>query len=129
MSEAKDIKTLAHELVLDSKPHILMYLRDDSHNKQKTKDGHPAKGKPIGLVLTYIEDNKIYLGWSKCNTTEDDFNRYKGVLTAYSKKRATELGSSDLQKLNNVPSVLLPLLNKVIDITKKKVETQVWKLK
>jgi hypothetical protein len=119
-----DLKKLAHELVL-SKRHLLFYLRDGQGSPKK--DGTPGLGKPIGLGLIYKEGDKTYIGWSKCSPS-DEFNRYKGILAAYSKKRATPVGEEVNPEFTNIPHDLIPLLNNMVDVLDRKVENGQWKL-
>lgn len=48
------------------------------------------KGNPVGVVIAYKTDNKIYIGWSLCNTKVEKFDKQIGLYQATNRADLSE---------------------------------------
>ena len=44
-----------------------------------------------GVVLAFIKDGRLHIGWSKCNTDLDKFDKEIGIKHAYNRATTTDL--------------------------------------
>lgn len=84
--------------ILQPKRSILKYIRTN-------------KGQPRGVLIAYRgEDDKVYIGYSLCNTKSDKFNKQIGIRKAV--ERAVSDDSFNDEWVDKLPhTVVKPLLD------------------
>jgi hypothetical protein len=79
------------------------------------KGEKPNRGRKVGVVVAVKDGSKVSYGWSKCNLTAENFNRYMGIVKALSRLTTLEEISSD----NTLPSLVRDQLPLLLDRTKR----------
>lgn len=107
------LKEVFHKMLENKQKHMIFYHRNEN-------------GQPEGVVVAFQENGEIYIGWSKCNPKHDKYDKYKGLLNALSKKRAAKLSEEPSEEFKKIPSCMLPLLSKVLNVVNNKVQRKLW---
>jgi len=78
---------------------------------QYLRDKH---GRPVGLALAYKQNDEVKVGWSKCNTTLENFDKQIGINKAIN--NSVELNSVKfVQKSTEIPNSLRYTVTSLVD--------------
>lgn len=88
------------------------YMRDEKRNK-------------IGVMIAIQDGNKMYLGFSKCNMSMDQFDKTIGTQMAIG--RARKYNDSSFEKIEEfVPDSVLPQVAEFVRFTMERNPTAVF---
>ncbi len=89
-------------------------VENEAELKQKylLKYERNNKGERIGVVLAYKDNGVVRIGWSRCHTKLEPFNKYIGVNKAIKRAKELDTVSSVCERLN-APRTVLDLLEEM----------------
>lgn len=66
------------------------------------------KRRPYGVLYAYPEGSEVRIGFSKCNTKKDKFNKELGIEIAKERAKKRNITDSKYFKSNNCPTENIP---------------------
>lgn len=93
---------------MNRQEHVLLCKQENSrvlNGKYRLKYKRDKHGRPVGLVISFKDEaNIVRVGWSKCNTKLEQFDKHIGINKAISNTYSLE--SAEFISRNGTSKVL-----------------------